>query len=95
MNVSSLNDEYSGDVYCKNCNGTGKIKEYICSSCNGKPHLGPFKCINCGSQNAFRCRQRTLYNDEEENFVNLCEICEKENDEYWQDMWEEYYRNAL
>ena len=90
-----MNNECSKHVYCKSCNGTGKIKNNICVDCNGKPHLGPFECIGCGSKNAFRRRQRTLYSDNEKNFINLCDICDKENDEMWKYLWEEYYRSIL
>jgi NMD protein affecting ribosome stability and mRNA decay len=27
--------------------------------------------------------------------VSLCPPCTKENDEYWEAMWDEYYRGCL
>lgn len=44
---------------------------------------------------ATRRRQRTSYVDDEMNFAILCEEHHKENDEYWYEMWEEYYRGCL
>ena len=60
-------------------------------------------CQRCGSTaGVVRYHQRTSYIYEGEpgdvddpNMVSLCPPCAIENDEYWDDMWEEYYRACL
>lgn len=61
-------------------------------------------CQRCETTfNVSRRRQNTMYNyDEGEvgdkndpNFVTLCEDCHKENDEYWEERWQEYYSGLL
>jgi len=39
--------------------------------------------------------QRTRYVEEDRNWVTLCPVHRKENDEYWDDMWAEYYSGLL
>ena len=53
------------------------------------------KCQRCGAEgdDVVRYRQRTMYNDEESNWVELCPPCQKENDEYLDDMWADVYSN--
>ena len=53
------------------------------------------KCNRCGKPNAITYHQRTMYVNEEDNWVTLCELCKEENDEYWDEMWKEYYRECL
>ena len=38
-----------------------------------------------------RRRQNTAYNDEESNWVHLCDQCFEQNEKYWGEMWSEYY----
>lgn len=40
-------------------------------------------------------RQNTAYTDEESNWVFLCDECHKYNDEYWADMWSNYWSSRL
>ena len=40
-------------------------------------------------------RQNTQYVDDERNWVFLCNECNKRNEEYWADMWREYYASVL
>ena len=49
------------------------------------------KCEHCGSKNAEKRRQRTAYADDEKNWRTLCPKCQEENDEYWNEMWDDYY----
>ena len=50
-------------------------------------------CKRCGSSNATTSRQMTKYADDNDNFVTLCPTCQEEADEYWKDMWIEYYNS--
>ena len=52
---------------------------------------GNLICIECGSNKGKKNRQRTAYVNDEENFIILCPKCQKKEDEYWDDMWNEYY----
>lgn len=52
-------------------------------------------CTRCGHTGAVRYHQNTRYVEEESNWVTLCPDCRKENDEYWNDMWADYYRGCL
>ena len=45
----------------------------------------------CDSDEAERYRMNTQYIDEESNYMVLCKDCQKDSDECWQEMWEEYY----
>lgn len=49
----------------------------------------------CDSDDAVRFRMKTQYVEEESNFAVLCSSCQKESDEHWQDMWDEYYKGCL
>jgi hypothetical protein len=35
-------------------------------------------------------RQSTRYNDEQRNWVNMCDGCFKHNQKHWADMWADY-----
>jgi hypothetical protein len=50
---------------------------------------------NCEREDAVRYRQNTKFVDEERNWVTLCPLHEEENDEYWTDMWSQYYQGCL
>lgn len=50
-----------------------------------------FQCDRCPRKDAEITEQRTRYVDECDNYVVLCEMCQKENDAYWDGMWKEYY----
>ena len=49
----------------------------------------------CESMNATRQKQNTAYVDRERNWVTLCPDCMKGNDEYWAEMWADYYHDRL
>jgi hypothetical protein len=49
----------------------------------------------CDRQDAVRFRQNTKYVNEEENWKVLCPACQKANEEYWRDMWFEYYEDCM
>ncbi len=55
------------------------------------------KCERCRVVNdtVVRYRQRTMYHDDESNYATLCGECSEENDEYWDDMWADYYRGCM
>ena len=42
-----------------------------------------------------RRRQYTQYVLEGSNWVFLCDTCMEANDEYWKEMWKEYYGGVL
>lgn len=54
-------------------------------------------CERCGStdETVEHYHQNTQYVKEEQNWVTLCGPCRKENDEYWDAMWAEYYNGRL
>ena len=54
------------------------------------------KCQNryCDSEDAKHRRQATAYVDDERNYAVLCDDCQKEADEYWNDQWQEYYNSV-
>jgi hypothetical protein len=54
------------------------------------------ECDKCGrTNNVITYRQRTHYINEKDNWVTLCEDCKEANDEYWDQMWDEYYKGCL
>lgn len=55
------------------------------------------ECERCSldKPDVHKRRQHTSYDDDELNFATLCDICQKEQDEYWQERWDEYYRGCL
>lgn len=52
------------------------------------------KCQGCGKEDetVVRRRQSTAYAKDEMNWATLCPECHEINDEYWKDMWNDYYR---
>ena len=54
-------------------------------------------CEGCGcvQSDVERYHQRTQYVNEEQNWVTLCAACRKQNDEYWDGMWADYYNNCM
>jgi hypothetical protein len=53
------------------------------------------KCEKCGILGAYLRRQNTQYLDDESNYITLCDPCQEENNEYWSDMWRDYYSGCL
>lgn len=54
----------------------------------------------CGScdrkmQRVYKAPQRTAYHDPEANFFYGCRQCHEYNDQYWDEMWREYYGSIL
>jgi hypothetical protein len=47
----------------------------------------------CDSYEATRRRQNTQYEDEERNWVTLCDRCMEANHDHWADLWSSYYYN--
>lgn len=67
-------------------------------------------CQRCGAtEGVVRYHQRTMYpygsyggkpgevdgDENDPNYVTLCPPCKQENDDYWEERWEEYYRGLL
>ena len=48
------------------------------------------RCQSCGRDGAKRRRQGTAYVEDEKNFATLCKRCQIKNDEYWDEMNQEY-----
>ena len=53
------------------------------------------KCSHCKKNGAKKRRQNTNYPNDESNFAILCDDCQKDADEYWREMWDEYYKEVL
>ena len=53
------------------------------------------QCINCFAEGATKKRQMTQYHDDEDNYAILCDACQSEANEYWQELWDEYYRGCM
>lgn len=54
-------------------------------------------CEHCGCEDGtvkFR-RQNTACIYEKSNWVVLCDECYRENEEYWAEMWDNYYSSCL
>ena len=59
--------------------------------------LGWRTCQRCGKlrRDVVRYHQRTQYPEEGMNWVTLCPECRAENDAYWDERWDEYYRGCM
>lgn len=53
------------------------------------------KCQRCGCLCGELRRQNTHYTDEASNYVILCDLCDIENERYWEDMWKEYHMSVM
>ena len=55
------------------------------------------KCQHCETSNddVKRTRQNTKYANDESNYATLCHKCQKDANEYWADMWAEYYAGCM
>lgn len=40
-------------------------------------------------------RRNTQYHNDEDNYVRNCKVCFDRQEEYWADMWAEYYGGLL
>jgi hypothetical protein len=49
----------------------------------------------CSNINARTYRQNTSYREEKLNWITLCPACAKANDEYWDNMHNEYYQAVI
>ena len=47
--------------------------------------------FECENINAVRYKMDCAYQDEEKNYKTLCPECQEASDEYWKQMWDEYY----
>lgn len=52
---------------------------------------GNTRCERCNRFGAETYHQHTCYVDYDSNIVTLCPECREENDQYWADMWSDYY----
>ncbi len=54
-------------------------------------------CARCGRnmKSTITYRQNTHYPEESANYVTLCRTCKKYNDQYWKEMWQEYWSSVL
>jgi hypothetical protein len=52
-------------------------------------------CYMCQKETGEFRRQHTAYVNEASNWSFLCDPCQKEADEYWDDMWTEYYHSVM
>ena len=51
------------------------------------------KCCCCPAPAGQHRRQNTAYLDDELNWIYVCDRCNEDIEEYWKDMWEDYYRS--
>jgi len=56
---------------------------------------GSLECICCGNNNATNRLQNTRYEEESRNWCVLCPTCQESQDEYWSDMWFDYYSGCM
>lgn len=49
------------------------------------------ECQRCKKEGAEMRRQGSAYAEDKLNFAVLCDACQEERNEYWVDMWHEYY----
>ena len=47
------------------------------------------------SEEGERYRQNTKYVNEDANYKVMCPKCREANDEYWADMWSDYWSGCL
>lgn len=62
------------------------------------PEPKPHECQRCGKidpTDVARRHQNTRYVNEESNYATFCSDCQKEVDEYWDELWAEYYTGRL
>jgi hypothetical protein len=53
-------------------------------------------CNFCGTTSeVINYHQRTFYVNDSDNWVNACPDCKMMNDDYWDDMWNEYYSGCM
>lgn len=70
-------------------NGVKTAEVYCCEWCGRREPV--IRCEVCGAPGAERRHQMTAYVNKESNYKTLCGDCQDEADEYWKDMWNEYY----
>jgi len=85
MNYSENLSSNLGMSFCSYRKG-----KYVCKS-------DSLVCQHCQNKrkSVRKTRQNTKYVNEESNFVTLCYTCRKENDDYWEDMWNDYYSGCM
>ena len=61
------------------------------------PGYGFGQCQECRKWLCYpkRCRQSTMYQDDESNYVTCCADCFEKIEEYWVERWEEYWSSRL
>lgn len=54
-------------------------------------------CHKCEQEDptTIRRRQNTAYVHEESNWITVCDTCFEDVEEYWKEMWEQYYGGRL
>jgi hypothetical protein len=59
--------------------------------------LGYRKCPDCARwrRGVSRRRQSTRYVDDELNYIVCCPACFDDVEEYWDDMWSDYYQGCM
>lgn len=55
------------------------------------------KCPCCGRYFVYPCREHrnTAYVDSESNYMYACKDCHEQDDEYYQELWNDYYSSRL
>lgn len=77
-----------------------EVGEYIVSRRYHIPkkcvkNTNTLKCDHCDRNDAWNGHMNTRYEDEESNYVTLCQDCWEECDAYWEERWAEYYSNCM
>lgn len=52
-------------------------------------------CPSCGDPGATYNRQMTAYANDASNYAWACDPCQKDLNEYWDEMWRDYYAGVL
>lgn len=54
------------------------------------------RCDRCGTVwGVQHLRMNTMYHHDPSNWTDQCPSCMKDTDEYWRDMWADYYASVL
>jgi len=59
--------------------------------------LGARRCPVCGRfrRSVRRSRRSTAYCDDRLNFIVCCDDCYEREEDYWADMWSDYYSGCM
>ena len=53
------------------------------------------RCQHCKCFGAYYGRMNTQYVEDERNYITLCPVCWDECNEYYSELWSDYYSSVL